>query len=93
MKGHNCFATVFAALEIILKSVYTGELEIQETLLTDLIDLASYLQYEEVFHCPGRASFIQAQIEDRECQINMPSLSSPKFIPDSPVGFLVAPCC
>ena len=38
------------ALEIILRSVYTGELEIEESILAEIVDLASYLQYEQVRH-------------------------------------------
>ena len=43
----------FPALEIILKGIYTGELEIDEVLLPDIVDLASYLQYEQVKHQIG----------------------------------------
>ena len=38
------------ALEIILRSIYTGELEIEESFLAEIVDLASYLQYEQVRH-------------------------------------------
>ena len=40
----------FSALEIVLRSIYTGELDIKYDLFPDIVDVASYLQYEQVLN-------------------------------------------